>query len=103
MARSEGFLWKGLLPKGMPLALEGVVVHAANLHDGVMAQSERIPWEKVVKPVLGYLHHFKKVYADHAYKVDLGNATGIPFPRGSSQGVLWTFGVGLARYIVFRY
>lgn len=44
----------------------GVVVHAANLHDGVMAQ-------KVIKPVLGYLHRFKKVYADHAYKVDLGN------------------------------
>ena len=46
--------------------MEGVVVHAANLHDGVMAQ-------KVIDPVLGYLHRFKKVYADHAYKVDLGN------------------------------
>ena len=69
-----GLIWsEGLLPKGMPLALEGAVVHAANLHDGVMAQSERIPWEKVIEPVLGYLHRFKKVYADHAYKVDLGN------------------------------
>jgi len=42
------------------------VVHAANLHDGVMAQ-------KVVEPILGYLHRLKKVYADQAYKVDLGN------------------------------
>lgn len=42
------------------------VVHAAHLHDGVMAQ-------KVVEPVLGYLHRLKKVYADNAYKVDLGN------------------------------
>jgi transposase len=42
------------------------VVHAANLHDGVMA-------EKVVEPILGYLDRLKKVYADMAYKVDLGN------------------------------
>ena len=41
------------------------VVHAANLHDGAMA-------EKVVEPVLGYLHRLKRVYADMAYKVDLG-------------------------------
>jgi len=41
------------------------VVHVANLHDGVMA-------EKVVEPVLGYLHRLKKIYADRAYKVDLG-------------------------------
>ena len=45
--------------------------------------------QKVVEPVLGYLHRFKKVYADHAYKVDLGNAKGIP--------------LGLAGYIIFRY
>jgi transposase len=42
-----------------------VVVHAANLADGVMA-------ERVVSPVLGYLHRLKKVFADMAYKVDLG-------------------------------
>lgn len=43
----------------------GVVVHAANLHDGAMA-------DKVVGPILGYLHRVKKVFADMAYKVDLG-------------------------------
>ena len=42
------------------------ISHAANLHDWVMA-------EKVVAPVLGYLHRLRKVYADMAYKVDLGN------------------------------
>ena len=42
------------------------VVHAAHLHDGVMA-------EQVVSLVLGYLHRLKKVFADMAYKVDLGN------------------------------
>ena len=39
------------------------VVYTAHLHDGIMAQ----------QPVLGYLHRFKKVQADHAYKVDLGH------------------------------
>ncbi len=42
------------------------VVHAAHLQDGVMA-------EHVVSPVLGYLHRLKKVFADMAYRVDLGN------------------------------
>ena len=45
--------------------------------------------QEVIKPVLGYLDRLKKVYADHAYKVDLGNAKGIP--------------LGLAGYIIFRY
>ena len=39
----------------------GVVVHAANLTDGVMA-------EKVVEPLLGYLHRMEKILADRAYK-----------------------------------
>ncbi len=43
-----------------------VVVHAANLRDGVMA-------EQVVSPMLGYLHRLKKVFADMAYKVELGD------------------------------
>ena len=43
-----------------------VVVHAANLQDGVMA-------ERVVSPVLGYLYRLKKVFADMAYRVDLGD------------------------------
>lgn len=42
------------------------VVHAANQHDGVMAQ-------QVVNPVLGYLHRLKKIFADMAYKVELGD------------------------------
>lgn len=42
------------------------LVHGANLHDGVMA-------EQVVSPVLGYLHRLKKVFADMAYKVELGD------------------------------
>jgi len=42
------------------------LVHGANLHDGVMA-------EHVVNPVLGYLHRLKKVFADMAYKVELGD------------------------------
>ena len=40
--------------------------HAANKHDGVMA-------EKVLAPMLGYLHRMKAVFADMAYKVDLGD------------------------------
>ena len=43
-----------------------VVVHAANLADGVMA-------EQVVSPILGYLHRVKKVFADVAYRVALGD------------------------------
>jgi putative transposase len=43
-----------------------VVVHAAHLHDGVMAG-------RVMEPVLGYLHRLKKVFADMAYKVELGD------------------------------
>lgn len=43
-----------------------VMVHAAHLHDGTMA-------ELVVAPLLGYLHRLKKVFADMAYKVDLGD------------------------------
>lgn len=42
------------------------VVHAANLQDGVMA-------EQVISPILGYLYRVKKVFADMAYRVDLGN------------------------------
>ena len=42
------------------------VVHGANQHDGIMA-------EQVVSPVLGYLHRLKKVFADMAYKVELGD------------------------------
>ena len=41
------------------------VVDAANLHDGVMTK-------QVVSPILGYLHRVKKVLADMAYKVELG-------------------------------
>ena len=40
----------------------GVVVTAANKHDGVVAQN-------VVKPLLGYLDRMKKILADQAYKV----------------------------------
>lgn len=39
----------------------GVVVHAANQADGVMA-------ERVVEPLLGYLAGMKKILADEAYK-----------------------------------
>jgi len=39
----------------------GVVMHAANLTDGVMA-------EKVVEPLQGYLHRIQKILADKAYK-----------------------------------
>ena len=38
-----------------------VVVHAAHLTDGVMA-------EKVVEPLQGYLHRMQKILADRAYK-----------------------------------
>jgi putative transposase len=38
-----------------------VVVHAANQTDGTMA-------ERVVEPLLGYLHRMKKILADAAYK-----------------------------------
>lgn len=41
-------------------------MHAAHRHDGMMA-------EQVVSPVLGYLHRLKKIFADRAYQVDLGN------------------------------
>ena len=37
---------KESFPKGPRDSFGGVVVHAANLHDGVMAQSERIPLER---------------------------------------------------------
>ncbi|MEM8523272.1 MAG: IS5 family transposase, partial [Bacteroidota bacterium] len=39
----------------------GVVVHAANLTDGSMA-------DRVVEPVVGYLHRVEKILADAAYK-----------------------------------
>ncbi|PIQ22798.1 MAG: hypothetical protein COW65_01170 [Cytophagales bacterium CG18_big_fil_WC_8_21_14_2_50_42_9] len=39
----------------------GVVVHAANLADGTMAQ-------RVVDPRLGYLDRMKKILADEAYE-----------------------------------
>jgi len=39
----------------------GVVVHAANLADGAMAQ-------RVVDPMLGYLDRMKKILADEAYQ-----------------------------------
>jgi len=39
----------------------GVVVHAANLADGTMAQ-------RVVDPLLGYLDRMKKILADEAYE-----------------------------------
>ncbi len=39
----------------------GVVVHAAHEADGTMA-------EKVVVPLLGYMHRMKKILADKAYK-----------------------------------
>jgi len=39
----------------------GVVVGAANEADGVVAN-------RVVEPLLGYLHRMKKILADHAYK-----------------------------------
>jgi hypothetical protein len=38
-----------------------VVVHAANLTDGVMA-------ETVIDPLQGYLHRMQKILADRAYK-----------------------------------
>ena len=38
-----------------------VIVHAANKHDGVMA-------EKVVAPLQGYMHRMEKILADEAYK-----------------------------------
>ncbi len=39
----------------------GVVVHAANLHDGATAN-------QVVEPLVGYLHRLKKILADAAYE-----------------------------------
>jgi len=39
----------------------GVVVHAANLHDGTTAN-------RVVEPLIGYLHRWKKILADAAYE-----------------------------------
>ena len=39
----------------------GVVVHAANLHDGSKAN-------QVVEPLVGYLHRLKKILADAAYE-----------------------------------
>jgi len=39
----------------------GVVVHAANLHDGTTAH-------QVVEPLVGYLHRLKKILADAAYE-----------------------------------
>jgi len=39
----------------------GVVVHAANLHDGATAN-------RVVEPLIGYLHRWKKILADAAYE-----------------------------------
>ena len=39
----------------------GVVVHAANLTDGQMA-------DKVVEPLIGYLHRMRKILADAAYE-----------------------------------
>lgn len=39
----------------------GVVVHAANLHDGTTAN-------QVVEPLMGYLHRLKKILADAAYE-----------------------------------
>lgn len=39
----------------------GVVSHAANLHDGATA-------ERVVEPLIGYLHRWKKILADAAYQ-----------------------------------
>lgn len=39
----------------------GVVVHAANIHDGVTAN-------QVVEPLIGYLHRLEKILADAAYK-----------------------------------
>jgi len=39
----------------------GVVVHAANLHDGTTAH-------QVVEPLAGYLHRLKKILADAAYE-----------------------------------
>ena len=41
--------------------LTGVVVHAANLTDGQMA-------DKVVEPLIGYLHRMRKILADAAYE-----------------------------------
>ena len=40
------------------------VVHAVSLQDGVMDQ-------RVVSPIIGYLHRVKKFFADMAYKVEL--------------------------------
>lgn len=39
----------------------GVVVHAANLHDGATAS-------QVVEPLIGYLYRMKKILADAAYE-----------------------------------
>ena len=39
----------------------GVVVHAANKHDGAMA-------ERVITPLQGYMHRMRKILADDAYK-----------------------------------
>lgn len=41
----------------------GVVVHAANLPDGAMAN-------QVIEPLVGYLSRMKKILADAAYKID---------------------------------
>ena len=53
----------------------GVVVHAANLADGTMAQ-------RVVDPLLGYLDRMKKILADEAYKKVFGE-----WVRGNMLGV----------------
>ena len=39
-----------------------VIVHAANQHDGVMA-------EKVVAPLQGYMHRMERILADDAYRI----------------------------------
>lgn len=66
----------------------GVVVHAANLTDGTQA-------ERVVEPIIGYLHRLEKILADAAYKkqfkdwvmeqmigVDLEISSAPPSPKG---------------------
>lgn len=47
----------------------GVTVHAANQHDGPMGP-------QVIAPLIGYLHRMKKVFADAAYRVGLGEWLG---------------------------
>ncbi|QHT70880.1 transposase [Rhodocytophaga rosea] len=67
-----------------------VVVHAAHLTDGVMA-------EKVVEPLQGYLHRMQKILADRAYKQSftdwvyenmLGVELEISSPPPSQQGLI---------------